>query len=153
MTTSRRHEAVRGRNRRAWLYAVLAVLIGGALGLNVYRGLRISPSPCSVDELARTRSPDSAREAVVVVVDCGATTDYSTQVGVVPAGARPARNGEDVFVADTDHGAAPAGRGGGPVVRVRWTGARALTIAYDHRARTFREIASRRGVTIRYERF
>lgn len=50
---------------------------------------------------------------------------------------RDVRESGNVFTADTNHGKAPSGPGGGPVVTVRWIDRRTLEIAYDSAARVF----------------
>ena len=104
--------------------------------------LAISQAACFFDPgcentvLQDIPSPDGRRHAVVFERSCGATTGFSTQVSVVPS-AREARGGGNVFSADTDHGKAPSGSGGGPVVTARWIDRRTLEIAYDSAARVF----------------
>lgn len=75
--------------------------------------------------------------AVVFVRNCGATTAYATHVGLVGHVDAMPRKGDVVVVLDANHGAAPAGRGGGPEVRVRWIDANHLEVAHHPRARTF----------------
>jgi hypothetical protein len=91
--------------------------------------------PCGSRIFQTVPAPGGAMQAVVFERDCGATTGFGTDVSIVPAGALP---GEPVFIADTDHGAAPSGPGGGPAVQVRWLGADHVEISHHPRARVFR---------------
>ena len=82
-------------------------------------------------------SPGGNSRAIIFTRDCGATTGFSTQVSILPTqDALPNESG-NVFMSDADHGTAPAGRGGGPNVWVKWLAPNQLKIVYDRRARTF----------------
>lgn len=89
---------------------------------------------CGNDLLDRYPSPDQRREAVVFQRDCGATTGFSTQVSLVQRGGRVPTGAGNILVATTDHGAAPAGKGGGPEVRVRWIDSTTLKLAHHAKA-------------------
>ena len=78
---------------------------------------------CGNKVLTDVASPDVHNHAVVFERDCGATTGFSTQVSILPAG-RAISDGGNVLIVDDDHGRAPNGPGGGPSVEGR--GARAL---------------------------
>jgi hypothetical protein len=88
-------------------------------------------------------SPNREFRAVVFQRDCGATTGFSTQVSVLAANQRflterswlQSTKPGNVLVADTNHGNAPSGPGGGPVVQLEWIGPRQLRITHDNRAR------------------
>jgi hypothetical protein len=99
--------------------------------------------PCGNEVISEQYSPNREFRAVVFQRDCGATTGFSTQVSVLAAKQRFPTEGSwlqstkpgNVFVADTDHGNAPSGSGGGPDIRLEWTGPRHLRITHDKRAR------------------
>jgi len=94
-------------------------------------------------------APGGRHHAVVFLRDCGATTDVSTQVSVLPAG-RAVSGGGNVFVTDTDHGRAPRVLDGGTAVTVRWLSPQQLEIGYDLRARTFRTEHQVGDITVAY---
>ena len=94
---------------------------------------------CENSVLQDIPSPDGHRHAIIFGRDCGATTGFSTQVSVVPS-VRDAHGGGNVLIADTDHGKARDGQGGGPVVTAHWIDARTLEIQYDSAARVFRRV-------------
>ena len=93
---------------------------------------------CGNREVKRVASPDGALEAVLFQRDCGATTDFSTQVSIVRTGERLADEGGNAFVADANHGRAPRAGWGGPPASISWRGARALVVHYHPAARVFR---------------
>jgi hypothetical protein len=78
-------------------------------------------------------SPDGKIEAVVFKRDCGATTDFTTQISILRKGASLPNQAGNAFTADTNHGAAPAARWGGPPADVRWITNRQVSISF-HRA-------------------
>ena len=107
--------------------------------------------PCGNEELQTILSPAAKRKAVIFQRDCGATTRFSTQVSVLSASSGLPREAGNTLTADTDHGQAPSGPGGGPMVTVQWTAELELLVKYDKRARVFRSEQSVDGVTIIYD--
>ena len=57
----------------------------------------------------------------------------------------------EVFVADSNHGAAAEGPGGAIWLRVVWTAPGQLSVAYDSRARVFKHVLDAKGVSVRYK--
>ena len=110
-------------------------------------------SGCGNELLSETRSPDGKLKAIMFQRDCGATTGFSTQISILSVDEKLPNEGGNVFVADSDHGAAPSGRGGGPIVEVHWLNESELLIKHDSRARVFHSEQSLGRVKIRYERF
>ena len=102
----------------------IAILVGGC-------GL------CNNDEQFRVPSPDAALEAVIFQRDCGATTGFSTQISIVTKGSVLPNGGANLFVADTDHGKAPAASWGGPEVEVDWASKRTIRVVTHRDARVF----------------
>jgi hypothetical protein len=132
--------------RKAGLAAALVATAGGVLfAAGRQSGL------CENTPLAEVPSPGGTRKAVVFQRDCGATTGFSTQVSVLAAGEKLRDNGGNVFVADTDHGAAPSGPGGGPVVEPVWIAEDRLLIRHHRLARVFRSEARVGSVAVVYE--
>ena len=121
--------------RVAFIATVVAAVcsIAGFIGVFVLA----DKSMCANEDIAEVASPNAQLKAIVFQRDCGATTGFSTQVAVLPAGASLQNEPGNVFVADTNHGAAPSGRGGGPEVAVHWRSDDALQIAHHPNARVF----------------
>ena len=116
-----------------------------ALGL---AGCGSQPS-CTSKTLQVARDPGSDRYATTEVRDCGATTDFATVVRVGRA-SEPQARAEDVFVADSDHGAATNGARGSVWMNVVWTAQGKLSIAYASRARVFKNASGAKGASISY---
>ena len=106
---------------------------------------------CDNEVLSDVASPDAQKHVVVFGRSCGATTGFSTQVSILPVG-RTVSGGGNVFVVDDDHGRAPSGSSGGPVVTVRWLDAHTVQLRHDWRARVFRHEGEREGVQVRIVR-
>ncbi len=121
------------RHRQKTLTVLLVVTVSGYS----LSGCLVS---CENEEQSRTRSTDGKLEAVLFQRDCGATTPFTSQVSVVPAGAALGDEPGNVFTSDTNHGAAPSASWGGPPVTLRWLGPRHLLLTYHPRARIGRYV-------------
>jgi hypothetical protein len=126
---------------RQLLLALIALLVTSGCGL------------CGNEVLDRYRAPDNSVEVVVFERNCGATTPFSTQasIGEINDGTR--NQSGTIFIATTDRGAAPAGKGGGPELRVRWLDNRTIELAHHKRAFVSHARTSFRGLAIRYVTF
>lgn len=109
-----------------------------------------SKSACSNTMVARLHAPADPFTAVLYQRDCGATTGFSTQVGILQDG-DTLTGGGDVFRADDNHGAARDGDWGGPWAEMQWTGPRELLIRYAKGARVFQQEKNVQGVKISFE--
>src|SRR6266850_1835584 len=88
---------------------------------------------CGVDVVDTIPSPDQRHRVVIYQHDCGATTDFSTQVTLDPLfAARPIAGG-NIWSADADHGAAPRAKWGGPDVHIQWTSATTVRLLHHPR--------------------
>jgi hypothetical protein len=94
---------------QAYLICLLAILFWGCSGSSAVNR-----------ELSRVSSPDAEWDAVVFERSAGATTDFSTQVSIVKHQSVLPDGGGNVFIADCNHGVAPAESWGGPYAQVRW---------------------------------
>jgi len=92
-------------------------------------------------------------KAVIFQRDCGATTGFSTQVSIFSTNRALPNESGNVFVADTDHGKAPAGAWGGPLVELTWPDDAHVLLKYDKRAAVFKHEESVGNVNISYEMF
>jgi hypothetical protein len=119
-----------------------------ALGVGLYS---LADSTCANKPLGEALSPDGASKAVVFQRDCGATTGFSTQVSVIASSSTQDNSSGNVFVADANHGSAPAGPDGGPWVSVHWLAADQLVVRHHPNARGFKAEPQVRAVHIRYE--
>ena len=115
--------------------------------------LAVAISACSDqcgNHVARQFSdPTGEHVAVLFQSDCGVTTGYSSHVSLLAEDEEPGEDG-NLFVADTNHGAAPPAAAGGPRVEMEWQAPDRLLISYDRRARVFKKVTQLRGVTIDY---
>ncbi|RII25338.1 MAG: hypothetical protein CXR31_14160 [Geobacter sp.] len=95
-------------------------------------------------------SPDGANKAVVFVRDCGATTDFNTQVSILPIKKELSNESGNAFIADSDHGKAAAGQWGGPNIAVSWQDKDSITLRYANQSRVFKKEENIAGVRITY---
>ncbi|TAK91718.1 MAG: hypothetical protein EPO06_03170 [Burkholderiaceae bacterium] len=126
--------------------STLTVLIGGSL----WFVLSAFPDMCGNELLAEYPSPDNKYRAVVFERDCGATTGFSTQVSILKAGFPLRNEAGNLFSADTDHGKAPDGPGGGPAVHVSWVDVRTIKLTHHARARIFFSRPQVAEITVSY---
>ena len=136
------------------LVALSGLVVAGFVGCD-----RFFDDLCGNTVLKSLGSPDRKLKAVVFQRDCGATTGFSIQISVLNAG-DPLPNEEgNVFIADSGHGAAPEGPGGGPAVDILWERPRKLLIEHYSGARRFKTVkqlsvrtasSQSETVTIRY---
>ena len=78
--------------------------------------------------------------------DCGATTDFSTQVSILGFKESLPDKAGNIFIADSNHGAVTNLK-----VGIRWSSPRQLVISYSPQARVFRKQNSAGDVAIVYE--
>ncbi len=114
---------------------------------------------CADTVISQTASPDGKLKAVIFQINCGATTDFNSHVALMSTSSTLATESESLFgsrslfAADTNHGKAPTGIGGGPEVRIRWKADRRLEIQYHELARIIRANSSAKGIDIDYSTF
>jgi hypothetical protein len=106
---------------------------------------------CRNDIAQRATSPDGVWDAVLFQRDCGATTDFTTQVSVVHHGADVNWIG-NTFAADGNHGAANRASWGGPWAEARWRNKDQLLIRYDQKSRVFDAKQNVSGTRIAYQK-
>lgn len=105
---------------------------------------------CGNSPLLEVPSPGGDWKAVVFERNCGATNGFSTQVSVIKSGTNLPNEGGNLFVADTNHNAAPSGAGGGPSVHVAWVGRSTIRIEHHPLARLIKAQPSYNGIRIEY---
>jgi hypothetical protein len=104
---------------------------------------------CGNTPISEIPSPSRQVKAIVFDRDCGATTDFVTHVSILATGHRSDDVG-NTFIADADHGNAPRGKDGGPVVLVHWIDAQTLEIRYHPKTRIYKQERRENGVTVHY---
>lgn len=131
----------------AWVAgSILALLLVLAVAVDFLFG-----STCKNEILAELPSPDGAYKAIVFQRDCGATTGFSTQVSILRSRHSLGDDTGNVFVSDTNHGAAPSGSGGGPEVGIRWMSSSSLVISRHRLARVFMAEPHVSDISVTYE--
>jgi hypothetical protein len=124
------------------LAAVLTIAYLGVTSLG--RGM------CGNKEISSSDAPNHRARVVVFERDCGATTDFSTQVVILHPREELGDRSGDVFVVDSDHGRAAAGAGGGPWVEATWASPDSIVIRFDDHARIFHQSTIVGGISVRY---
>lgn len=129
--------------------ATIVVLVALAIGALWY----FTQDLCANSILTESVAPGGRIKAVVFGRDCGATTDFSTQVSILSATESLPNEAGNIFVADRDHGKAPGGPGGGPGIRVTWLSDQQLRIEHHSLAHIFKSEPLRKNVKVEYASF
>ncbi|MDU0458069.1 MAG: hypothetical protein RW306_04985 [Geobacteraceae bacterium] len=108
---------------------------------------------CANKEVSSTPIPSTKYKVVVFARDCGATTGFSTQASIIKSTAKLKNDNGNIFTADCGHGAAPAGPGGGPELRVKIIGPSAIELAHHPSAQIFDAQTNYEGISIKYSSF
>lgn len=130
--------------------AGLAVLVGGGLLLVASWGDGLAGG-CGNTVVKTARSPDGQLDAVLFERGCGATTGFSTQISIVPAGELPEGAG-NVFVTNGDSREDGRGEWGGAWADVRWFSERRLHIDHTPGAGLVKSLDRFEGLTVTYAR-
>ena len=130
------------------VFALILLWIGGS-----YIFIQLLPDMCNNVVLAQYLSPNNKLKAVTFQRDCGATTSFSTQVSILSSTDTLGNESGNIFIADTNHDAAPIGQGGGPEVQINWLSDSHLQIQKHNLARIFRAETKYEGIKIEYIHF
>lgn len=130
------------------IIGILIILIVGFIFLYNFTGYI-----CGNDIVSVSKSSDQKKTAIVFRRNCGATTDFSTQVSV--------RNNETILNSETgnvliiddnnDRDMSGFYLNGSPVVEASWIGPNELLLKFSSEARVFKQKTSWYGVKIDYE--
>lgn len=128
---------------------VFILMLSAAIGDDFISGL------CGEVVISETVSPNGMFKAVIFERDCGAATDFSTQVAIVRNVRTLGKKAKKriLFGADRNHQSAPAGPEGGPEVRLRWISNNRIEIQHHKLAHVFCEKSMSKGVSIKYNTF
>jgi hypothetical protein len=101
-------------------------------------------------------SPDGKWDVVLMVRNAGATTDYSTQLSIIPAGGQLSREialcrPGNVFIADGNHGAVAVNDKGFMHVDIVWQSPNLVLITFPSSARVFKRERRFQSVTVNYD--
>lgn len=105
---------------------------------------------CTEELLDKAHDIGSDRWVAKLSRSCGATTGYVTVIRM-GRGRQSATDAGEVFVADSDHGAAADGADGVIWTNIIWYAPRKLSVAYASQARVFKSLPSFDGASITYK--
>lgn len=134
------------------LLTVAIVTIGGCLALLDH----LFTDMCATTVIDQVASPSGKLKAVEFQIDCGATTDFNSQVAIVQGNKDVTEKDalpKSFFVADRDHGRAPEGKEHGPEIRLNWLSDSSLEIQHHELSRIIRAEKSSKSVAVDYRSF
>lgn len=136
---------------KSGLKLLIAFPIVLVLGIFILFHLFDTTGLCANKVFKEVFSPNKKIKAVLFSRDCGATTDFSTQISIMHQ-YESLKNKEtgNLFISDSDHGKAPRGITGGSPVKIDWITDDSIHITYHSDARIFKKIMKCKGIKIGY---
>lgn len=125
------------KNHLIWIIGLPALLFASGYFWVFIFSLLLSP--CGVESVDSILSPDASKKVEVFIVDCGATTDWSTQVSIL--------NSNEVVGQNTRGNVMRLG--GKQQVIPTWAGLDSVEILYDD-SKIFKQVEEVDGVSISY---
>jgi hypothetical protein len=129
------------QKRRPWL---TVFFIAAVAFLSIAGVIRLTSAAfddvCGNDSVVETISPNGQLKAVTFRRNCGATTDYSTHVSILPASRKLPNESGNVFVRNHE-----------PALVVRWIDDQHLSISGGGASTSFKRLSEFKGVYITYE--
>ncbi len=133
-------------------FAALAFATIGAIAIGSLFVVALIPGfLCENIFVEEVLSPSREMKAVVFQRKCASARDYATQVSIHPASALLPTGIGNVFIANTNSGAAPSSPPGGPTVKVTWRTETHLELSHHPDARVFLSETLIEGVTVEYD--
>jgi hypothetical protein len=108
---------------------------------------------CNNSIISQVPSPDNKYKIIIFTRDCGATTDFSTQVSLLPYKELLKNITGNIFVADSNHGKAETWKHGGPKVSASWNTNNEIVLTISINARISKAIKTIRDIKISYKYF
>jgi len=133
------------------LIGICLLVAVAAVGIDHFS--QSAPDPCDNSVVSTLTSPNGKTRAVVYNRDCGATTDFVTHVSILSSDEALNGNTKSLFAADSNKGKAPAQRGTGPEIRVKWFSNTRLEIQHHPNVRVKRSSDRFNGVAISYSTY
>ena len=130
------------------------VIIGIIVTAVIYFGIIIYSfgSDLCGNEIIETKiSPNSTHKIIIFQRNCGATTDFSTQISVLEMDENIENKSGNIFSADSDHGKAELTANGIINTKIKWINEKTVLIEYDKNVRVFQNEESINNINIRYK--
>jgi len=109
-------------------------------------------SDCTNNTINQFNSPNNRFIAVVFTRNCGSSTDYSTQVSILPFSEKLGDVSGNVFICDSNHKNSKSYNiYGGPEVSVNWLNENQMVIKYSRGSRIFLSNIVHGLITIQYQ--
>lgn len=137
--------------KKVCLYIFVGLIV--LVGLTAFLLNRLADGLCGNQIIEEVLSPNGNNRITVFERNCGATTGFSTQISIMNSERTLPNEGGNLFIADTDHGKAPSGPGGGPKVEVTWRNNNMVIIKHHNNARIFKAKSKLKNVNVSYEKY
>lgn len=138
------------------LKITLAIFGIGILGFVIFVGILFnvfaSDEMCGTKLAESKLSPNGKLKILIFSANCGAISDFSTQISIVESNYKLQDNDSgNIFSADSDHGIAKMKEDSEIIdLKTKWVSDQTIEIEYPESARIFKNKDSKNGVEINY---
>jgi len=133
------------------IIGILGVFVG--IFLTVFAVIVFSsfPDMCGNRIIKKINSPNKRNTIVIFERDCGATTNFSTQISIIRKGKKLENEKGNLFSADSDNGKAEVNKYGIIKVQANWIDEKHILIKFDKNAQIYERKNSLNGISVTYE--
>lgn len=134
------------------IFGILIVIFGIFVGI-IFSSFG-SDNTCGAKLAESKLSPNGKLKILVFSVNCGAVSDFSTQISLVESDYNLKKDDSgNIFSADSDHGKAKMSEGRETIeVKTKWLNDNTVEIVYPENARIFKNKDGKDGVQIFYKK-
>lgn len=138
---------------KKWKKVCLYIFVGliGLISIAAWFLNRLADGLCGNQIIEEVLSPNGNNKITVFERNCGATTDFSTQISIMNTESELPNKAGNLFIADTGRGKAPSGPGGGPKVEIAWKDSNSVVIKHHKNVRVFKSKSKVKDINIVYE--
>jgi hypothetical protein len=135
----------------SWILGGIVLVVASLYAWH-YAFDKLGAGVCANQVLETVKSPDGAKNAVVFVRDCGATTDWSTQASVIGIGETISDSDTgNALVIGSDHGKAwPLAIKGWPIIKPQWESPNSLLLHYSKDAAVFLQTKKVSNIEVKF---
>ena len=133
------------------LIGIIGILI---IGIITYIGIiAYSFSDMCGNKIVETKiSPNQSYKIIVFERNCGATTDFSTQISILKNNQTLENESGNIFSGDSDHGKAKLNKNGLIDIKAEWLNNSVIVIEYDANTRVFENKKMIGNIKINYKK-
>lgn len=130
---------------------VIGIVVGAAVvvAVTVLALDRLAASLCANELIETAISPDKQHKAILFERDCGATTDFSSQVSILDSDEDLPNAYGNTFIAEAERNGQRASWVG-PWVEIKWRSPNELEVSYDRTAEVYEKYETVESIRVIY---